>query len=123
MKIIAKTKAILIATKAESMSEVVVAFLVLSIIMVVFVRGITFAGKAESNAIDNVNTSDDAMIRLQKVVTDQDPKPAGVSDETVDAPGTLDGHDLLKLKKYTVSYSSGGDTNSYIYYVFDAKLG
>ena len=122
MKIKAKTKAILYYNNAETIVEVIVAFLVLSIIMVLFARGITFASTAEKHAIDNINTADDAMIRLQKVVTDQNPKPAGVTGETED-PGELDDQDILILKKYTVTYASGGDTNSYIYYVFDAKLG
>ena len=52
MKIIAKTKAILLANKAETMAEVIIAFVVLSLVMALFAQGLRYATSAEKYAKD-----------------------------------------------------------------------
>ena len=123
MKIIAKTKAILISNIAETMIEVVVAFVVLSIVMVLFAQGIRFANAAEYYAIENGKACDQAMIDLQKTVTGHGSPELYVAS-TASENQTLDGKsNMLKLTKYTKTNTAGGDVNIYTYWVFDANLG
>lgn len=118
MKMIAKTKEILLEQKAESMIEVIVAFLVLSIIMVLFAQGISFSNRAESYAIGRSRDSDSAMKELMdSIVTGSGSAVGGtVHHESLDGQANK-----LKLRMYTVTPSGGGD--NFIYYVFDADLG
>ncbi len=118
MKIIAKTRSILFDTKAESMVEVVIAFLVLSIVMVLFAHGVSFSNRAERYAIGRSRDSDSAMRELMEAVISDGGAATGVSIKHE----KLDGVDnMLKLRSYTVSPESGGD--NCVYYVFDADLG
>lgn len=124
MKLIAKTRAVLISTKAETVVEVTVAFLVMSLVMVLFAQGMRYAQTAENYAIGMTNDCDKAMRKLQDVVSGKD--GTGVTDKDVTDAETLklDGiDDLLKLKRYAVTLPSGGDSNTFYYYVFDANLG
>ena len=121
MKIIAKTKAVLFANKAESMVEVIVAFVVITIVMALFAQGMNYATTAEKYAIDNTKDNDAAMLRLQRTVT-------GVADEadstaitTADRLKLNNQPNMLKLTKYTI-ISGGGPSNTFNYYVFDANL-
>ena len=66
MKIIAKTKEVLFANKAESMAEVVVAFMVLTIVMALFAQGMKFSNNAERYAIA---AEEAAVIRFRKILT------------------------------------------------------
>lgn len=124
MKIIAKTRAVLISTRAETVVEVTVAFLVMSLVMVLFAQGMRYAQTAENYAVGKTNDCDKAMLKLQNVVAGKD--GTGVTDKDVTDEDTLklDGKDdLLKLKRYAVTLPSGGDTNTFYYFVFDANLG
>lgn len=127
MKLIAKTKKILLATKAETMSEVLVAFLVLSIILVLFAQGIRFATAAEGFAVEKTKDSDKAMQALLDTVVSNPDKQSGVNtyDEEWNCQG--DGNyaikDDLKLTRYKVTLTDGGDSNVFYYYVFDADQG
>ena len=124
MKIIAKTKAILISNLAETMVEVIVAFVVLSIVMVLFAQGIRFANAAEYYAIENSKACDKAMVNLQKTVTGHGSETDMNVVSTNSENQTLDGKsDMLKITKYTITNTSGGDYNIYTYWVFDANLG
>ncbi len=122
MKIIAKTKAVLFANKAESMVEVIVAFVVITIVMALFAQGMNYATTAEKYAIDNTKDNDTAMLRLQRTVT-------GVADEAQSTPITgfperlelNNKPNMLKLTEYKV-VCGGGPSNVYYYYVFDANL-
>lgn len=118
MKMIAKTKEILFEQKAESIIEVTVAFMVLSIVMVLFAQGISFSNRAESYAIGRSRDSDSAMKELMdSIVTGSGSATAGTPHNE-----SLDGQaNMLKLRMYTVSPATGGD--NCIYYVFDADLG
>ena len=135
MKIIAKTKAVLREQKAETMVEVVVAFVVLSIVMVMFSQGLKYATTAEVYAVENGKACDKSLINLQRFITGHpnesgDNVPSSPLDDGVMVTSsdtenkTLNNQsDMVKLTKYAVVYSEGGDTNVYTYWVFDANLG
>ena len=126
MKMLAKTKAILYQTKAETMVEVVVAFVVLSIVMALFTQGLSYATSAENYAIENGKTYDKALTNLQKTLTENlDDIDPGVyvsngGSENKDLDTTVN---ALKLTEYTVSFTEGGDINTFHYWVFDANIG
>lgn len=135
MKIIAKTRAVLFSNKAETIVEVAIAFVVLSIVMVLFAQGMSYAQRAENYAIGKTNDCDDALKRLQLTVsgkenqaTDEtnynvlkDNKVANFAEKDKEMR-SLDGQeDMLKLKRYYVI--ENGDPNKFFYYVFDADLG
>ena len=116
MKIIAKTTAVLFTNKAESMVEVTVAFLVLTIVLTLFAQGMRFANKAETFAVDRSRDSDYALKDLLDSAINSD---GGASGGSV-YYDNLDGNpDMLKFKIYTVSSPDGGD--NFVYYVFDAN--
>ena len=118
MKIIAKTKAILICNKAETIAEALVAFLVLSIVMVLFAQGMRFATAAEKFAIDNTKTYDNAFLELQKTIAGD---ASGKASRKEHYPVALTGTDSeLHLSSYSVEVGEG-DTDTYIYWVFDAE--
>ena len=135
MKIIAKTKAVLREQKAETMVEVVVAFVVLSIVMVMFSQGLKYATTAEVYAVENGKACDKALINLQRFITGtpddtgnnvpSSPLDEGVRVTSSDTENkTLNNQsDMVKLTKYAVVYPEGGDTNVYTYWVFDANVG
>ena len=117
MKIIAKTKAILICNKAETIAEVLVAFLVLSIVMVLFAQGLRFATAAEKYAIDNTRTYDNAFLELQKTLAGEPGQASQLRHDkkALTGPGTE-----LYLRWYSVEIGEG-DTDTYYYYVFDVE--
>ena len=116
MKMIPKTKALLLSNKAESMAEVVVAFLVLSIVMSLFAQGMKFSQTAERYAIDRSRFSDKAMKDMLDTAINGtgNAEPGPVSQEE------LNGSPLLKLRYYRVPGEGGGDYC--VYYVYDANL-
>lgn len=121
MKIIAKTKAVLYENKAESIVEVIVAFVVITIVMVMFAQGMNYVTSAEKYAIENTKNNDTAMLRLQRTVTGV-ANEAESEDITTSAKLKLqDQENMLKLTKYKISCGSG-PSNVFNYYVFDANL-
>jgi len=117
MKIIAKTKEALFTNKAESMAEVVVAFMVLTIVMALFAQGMKFSNNAERYAVDRTRDSDSAMKTLMNAVI----SGGGTVENGNTVIDTLDGQpDMLKCKMYIVQPEGGGD--NCIYYVYDADL-
>ena len=126
MKLIAKTKAILYQTNAETMVEVVVAFVVLSIVMALFAQGLRYATSAENYAIENGKAYDKALTNLQKTITENfDDIDSGVyvSNDVPENKDLDSSVNALKLTEYTVSFTEGGDVNTFHYWVFDANLG
>ncbi len=119
MKIIAKTKAVLISNKAETLVEVIVAFAVLTIVCVLLGQGMSYAQRIEGFAIEKTNACDSAMKLLQKTVTKGGNGAETLSTEVKD----LDNKEkVLKLTKYEVEVVERGSVVKYYYYVFDAKL-
>ena len=117
MKMIPKTKEALLTNKAESMAEVVVAFMVLTIVMSLFAQGMKFAQRAENFAIERARDSDKAM----RTMLDAAINSAGAADSSVVEDVTLDGQDdMLRLRFYSVTTEGGGD--HCIYFVYDANL-
>ena len=65
MKLIRKTS-LLRDNSGETMVEGLVAFTLLSIMLVIFSQGIAWASKSEMNATKSRDGADDAMISLQR---------------------------------------------------------
>ena len=114
MKIIAKTKAVLFSNKAETMVEVTVAFLVLSIVMALFVQGMSFAHKAENYAIDKSRVTDKAFKDLLDTAINSSGSFVVDTDEKV---SIYQKSDCLRLKRYTKP--DGADV--IVFYVFDVN--
>ena len=114
MKILAKTKAKLLETKAESMAEVIVAFLVLSLVMALFAQGLRYATSVESYSKTNTVNNDNSMIELQKTLSGKEDGKASRPEDPQNRslPGQAN---ALKLSQYFVV--TGHDTN--VYWVFD----
>ncbi|MCR5047875.1 MAG: hypothetical protein K6A37_02810 [Saccharofermentans sp.] len=89
----------------ESMVEVLVAFTLLSIMLVLFAQGITWASKAEMNATNSRNAADKAMLEFQQTF---DP------NATDQIPGVFE--DKLKRGEWTYT-GEDGRIYSYVYYV------
>ena len=123
MKIIAKTKAVLFSNKAESMVEVIVAFVVLTIVMALFAQGMNFATSAEKYAIENTKANDAAILKLQKTVSGVGNEANSVNTITDESRLKLnDKPNMLILTKYSI-VSGSGPSNVFNYFVFDANLG
>lgn len=124
MKIINKTKDILRDNSGETLVEVLVAFTLLSIMLLIFAQGISFATSSERRASESRKAADDAMILLQK-------KRAGLTIQSSDGsvvPGSnlsnldvsTDGETdkpLVRRNGYTVTV----DGNTYQYYVYEVS--
>ena len=125
MKIVAKTKAILIANTAETMAEVLVAFIVLTLVMALFAQGLRYAASAETYAKDNTVKYDESLLKLQKTLA-----VGGVGAEnmgeaqsrTLDADtDTFEDSDKNSLKLTQYGVKQNGDTAWNFYWVFDAR--
>lgn len=125
MKIVAKTKAILIANTAETMAEVMVAFIVLMLVMALFAQGLRYAASAETYAKDNTVRYDESLLNLQRTLA-----LGGEGAQSMGEPEsrTLDADtnafedsekNSLKLSQYGVRQT--GDTAWNFYWVFDAR--
>ena len=120
MKIIAKTKAVFADNKAETIMEVLVAFLVLTIVMVLFAQGISYANVAEMYALNNGKTSDDSLFELQKTISGNNGS-AKIQNETPENFSLEGCSKDIKLRQYCVVAPEGGETNCCFYWVFDVK--
>ena len=122
MKIIGKTKAILIEKKAETMVEVVVAFLVMTIVMALFAQGMRYAATAQNFAMEKTRDTDKALKCLQNTVAGKsNPADVAINSSVIDDKDlNINGNKMLKLTKHRVTFQSGGDTNTFYYYVYDA---
>lgn len=81
MKIIRKTFNLIEDNKGETIVEVVVAFAVLSIMMVMFAQGIAFATNSSVRASKTREKSDKAMIALQKKMVSETANKVPVAGE------------------------------------------
>lgn len=66
MKIIGKTTDLLRRKAGETMVEVIVAFALLAIMLVVFAQGLAFAANSEAQANEKRISSDASMLELQQ---------------------------------------------------------
>lgn len=123
MKIVAKTKAVLLANTAETMAEVIIAFVVLSLVMALFAQGLRYATSAETYAKDRSVASDESLLKLQKTLAvggegaknfETDKRTIITDDsEFKDPEGNA-----LKLTRYGVQNQD--DSGWHYYWVFDA---
>ena len=100
---------ILTDNKGESMAEVLVAFTLLSIMLVIFFQGIAWATKTEVNASNSRGRADQAMIDLQGKRSNESGVPAGQVDG-------LQGR--ISRKIYSVDVYGG---QSYTYVLYEAE--
>jgi len=103
-----KIRNLLKDNKGETILEVVVAFTLLTIMMVLFSQGIKYATMTNLRADETRNDSDKAMEELQKEIA---------SDSSVAMPvGNIDGNNVNR-KRYVVTVE--GKEYSYIVYSVD----
>lgn len=72
MKMICKARKILLNNNGESMVEVIVAFTLLSIMLVIFSQGMAWATNSEVQASANRDSADQAMIHLQQTLAQEE---------------------------------------------------
>jgi hypothetical protein len=124
MKIVAKTKAVLLANTAETMAEVIIAFVVLSLVMALFAQGLRYAASAETYAKDKSVTTDQSLLKLQKTlaVGGEGAKNFDTTNRTLitdDSDFKDPSGNALKLTQYGVQ--NEGDSGWNYYWVFDAR--
>ena len=98
MKILKKTASILKNTSGESIIEVLVAFTLLSIMMVVFSQGLASASVSEVNAKKTRDSADQSMIVLQRKLASSTPKEGAEERNAISV-----GSDTIKSYKYEVN--------------------
>lgn len=123
MKIVAKTKAVLLANTAETMAEVIIAFVVLSLVMALFAQGLRYATSAEVYAKNKTVTTDDSLLKLQKTLAGGEGAknfdPTNRTLITDDSDFNDPSGNALKLTQYGVQ--NEGDSGWTYYWVFDAR--
>ena len=106
MKLIRKNGHVLGDNKGETIVEVVVAFTVLSIMMVLFSQGIVYASRSSMQADKKRDDADKAMIDLQEqIATDT----SGSVPVPADVPAGIDGF-VVYRQVYQV------DSKTYVVY-------
>ena len=107
------SKPILKDRSGETIAEVVVAFALLSIMLVVFAQGIAWATNTQIQASDNRKQADDSMISLQnKLATEKVDKGSGVPIKETKTDGTPRN---LPIRRYTYKI----DDDFYVVYEAD----
>lgn len=109
MKMLAdRIKSALNNKKGETIVEVVVAFALLSIMLVIFTQGLAWASNTEMRASDNRKKADDTMISLQdKLATEQPGYGAPLTYPN-------DSSKVLPFERYTYSI----DGTNYVVYEY-----
>lgn len=107
MKCISKTN-ILRNNSGETMVEVLVAFTLLSIMLVMFAEGITWASKSEINALKSRQAADQAMMDVQSRLA------GGERDAGYSQIGPSVNYRIMREK--IVSQGSDGRSYTYVYY-------
>ena len=123
MKKLKKIVMILKDTSGETMVEVIVAFTLLSIMMVVFSQGLASATTSEVNAKKNRDNADVSMLFLQKKLVSDNPTVSGTVTETIN--GTEESKEItvtqkeIKIADITMiqsnTYTIDGDTTYVVF--------
>ena len=115
MRIIRKHYNLISDNSGETIIEVVVAFTLLSIMLIMFSQGITFATNSNLDAQETRKKSDEAMKLLQYQKVSANRPVAGPIDSYADQSLEID----LKMYKqiYNVKISED-DENTYTYVVY-----
>lgn len=108
MKCFYKTRTDLLDNSGETMVEVIVAFTLLSIMLVMFTQGITWASKSELNASRVRKESDEAFADVQSRLA------SGERDSSYQTVSNAF-NDRIKREKITCE-GSDGRIYTYIYY-------
>lgn len=108
MKCIRKTAIIIKDNFGETMVEVLVAFTLLSIMLVLFAQGITFATRSEVNASKSRLGADQAMTQVHD----------SIASRTASSPydRQVKGYFNDRIKQVTYTYTVDGQTYTYVYY-------
>ena len=109
MKKLRKIGMILKNTSGETMVEVIVAFTLLSIMMVVFSQGLASATTSEVNAKKNRDSADNSMIKLQQKLASEEPYTA--EGDSIDIET---GTNLSAGSGYVTPYTYTIDGNTYV---------
>ena len=116
MKLISKTKSIFGDNSGETIVEVLVAFTLLTIMLLIFSQGLAFATNSERRASKTREAADNAMLDLQKERSGTD-----LSNVTPGGGSPKDVHDddngnspLIRQYNYTVTEDS--ENHTYIVY-------
>ena len=105
-KLINRISSILDDESGETIVEVVVAFALLSIMLVVFAQGLAWATSTEMNASEKRKTADDSMIQLQnKLATEHQAAGSRITNKDPNNPDVTN-HFPIKRCVYDV----GDDT-------------
>lgn len=81
MKTINKTSKILKNNSGETMVEVMVAFTLLTIMMLIFSQGLAWATRSEVKASESRNAADNGMMSLQAILASEDTPGASASSK------------------------------------------
>ncbi len=109
MKILKNSKSILINNSGESIAEVLVAFVLLTIIMVIFAQGLAFATNSQANAKESRDAADASMKALQSKLILSDATVSGdgfVVNKNPDISNTS-GINTYSVTPYTYTYTDG----------------
>ena len=102
--VLKRIKTILKDNSGESIAEVLVAFIVLTIMMVLFARGLGYATNSQTNAKESRVSADSSMKSLQKQLTSATP--------------TSDGNGFTIYRKDPMSNAVEGGTYSVTPYTY-----
>jgi len=117
MKMIKKCNSILIDNTGETIAEVVVAFAVLAIMMVLFAQGIAYASRTNVIADHNRNNADQTLIKLQDLLASTEAQgPVPVMGGNAESPI------IIYRQVYEISVDDtdeNSDTYRYVVYTAD----
>lgn len=118
------SKKILRDNKGESIAEVMVAFLVLSIMMALFAQGLRYVGTARSYAIEECDAADTAMLELQKTINKANqgqPSLAFTTGKDKQTAVTGSSTGLVAHQYQVMPPSYGTDQKIYYYWVYEVQ--
>ena len=89
MKMIRKTRKVLLDNYGESMVEVIVAFTLLSMMLVLFSQGVAWATNAELQASASRDSADAAMLHLQQTLANEESAGESANEESAGESANL----------------------------------
>ena len=107
MKRIAKLYKVIKDNSGETMVEVLVAFTLLTIMLIIFAQGIAIATNTELNANKSRIGADEAMKNAQDYMAESDP-----NRQYDQVQGYFDD----RIKRMSYSYTVDGETYTYVFY-------
>jgi Tfp pilus assembly protein PilV len=108
MKCLCKTVKIIKDNSGETIAEVLVAFILLTIMLLFYAQGIALATKSEMNANKSRTGADEAMKQVQDDIAARN----SASEDGRQVPEYLD----ERIRQVSYSYTIDGKTYTYVYY-------